>query len=118
MSIWEFANPRNFMRLSARLLPWIAGGAVLSLVSGMVWGFFFTPDDYKQGATVKILFIHVPAAMMAINAWIMMLVTSLIWVIRRHHVSALAARAAPAADGAPAPGPDRRRARGRPPGRP
>ncbi|WP_112309014.1 heme ABC transporter permease [Pseudogemmobacter bohemicus] len=94
MSIWEFANPRNFMRISGRMLPWFAALAVLTLATGLIWGFFFTPDDYKQGATVKILFIHVPAAMMAINAWIMMLVTSLIWVIRRHHVSALAARAA------------------------
>lgn len=82
------------MRLSRRVLPWIAALAGLSLGIGLIWGFFFTPDDYKQGSTVKILFIHVPAAMMAINAWIMMLVTSLIWVIRRHHVSALAARAA------------------------
>lgn len=82
------------MRLSGRILPWIAAFAGLSLGIGLIWGFFYTPDDYKQGSTVKILFIHVPAAMMAINAWIMMLVTSLIWVIRRHHVSALAARAA------------------------
>ncbi len=94
MSLWEFANPRNFMRLSGRILPWIAALSAATLAVGLIWGFFFTPDDYKQGSTVKILFIHVPAAMMAINAWIMMLVTSLIWVIRRHHVSALAARAA------------------------
>lgn len=47
-----------------------------------------------MGATVRIIYIHVPAALMAINAWIMMLVASLIWFIRRHHVSALAARAA------------------------
>ena len=61
---------------------------------GLIWGFFFTADDFKQGSTVKIIFIHVPAAMMAINIWIMMLVASLIWLVRRHHVSALAARAA------------------------
>ncbi|NHX27637.1 heme ABC transporter permease, partial [Escherichia coli] len=63
-------------------------------VVGLVWGFFFTPDDYKQGSTVKIIFIHVPAAIMATGAWFMMLAASLIWLIRRHHVSALAARAA------------------------
>lgn len=57
----------------------------------MSWGFFFTPDDYRQGSTVKIIYLHVPAAMMAINCWAMMLVTSLIWLIRRHHVSARAA---------------------------
>ena len=70
---------------------WVAG---LCLVLGLVWGFFFTPNDFRQGATVKIIYLHVPAAMMAINAWAMMLVASLIWLIRRHHVSALAAKAA------------------------
>ncbi|SDI85825.1 heme ABC transporter permease [Salipiger marinus] len=94
MSIWEYANPVKFIRVTDRILPWIAGGAALCLAVGLVWGFFFTPDDYRQGATVKIFYLHVPAAMMAINAWVMMLVASLIWIVRRHHVSALAARAA------------------------
>lgn len=94
MSIWEYANPKKFMQTSGFLLPWVTAAAVIALLVGLVWGFFFTPDDYKQGATVKIMFLHVPSAMMAINIWAMMLVTSLIWLIRRHHVSALAARAA------------------------
>lgn len=93
-SLWRFANPQLFMSVSGRVLPWIACLAVAFLVLGLVWGFFFTPDDYRQGATVKIFYLHVPSAMMAINAWAMMLVASLIWLIRRHHVSALAARAA------------------------
>ena len=94
MSIWEYANPKRFVETTDRVLPWVGGLAAFCLGVGLVWGFFFTPDDYKQGSTVKIIYIHVPAAMMAINAWIMMLVTSLIWIVRRHHVSALAARAA------------------------
>lgn len=94
MSIWEYANPRKFMHSSGRVLPVVLALTALCLITGLIWGFFFTPDDYKQGSTVKILFIHVPSAMMAINAWIMMLVASLIWFIRRHHVSALAAKAA------------------------
>jgi heme exporter protein C len=94
MSIWEYANPRRFMQFSGALLPWVSGLAVICLCTGLIWGFFFTPDDYRQGATVKILYLHVPAALMAINSWMMMLVASLIWLIRRHHVSALAARAA------------------------
>ncbi|GHE03412.1 transcriptional regulator [Defluviimonas sp. 20V17] len=93
-SIWEYANPKKFMQTSGRFLPWIAGLAALCMVGGLIWGFFFTPNDYKQGSTVKILFIHVPSAMIAINGWGMMLVASLIWVVRRHHVSALAAKAA------------------------
>ena len=94
MSIWEYANPVKFIRATDKVLPWISVGAVLCLVTGLVWGFFFTPDDFRQGSTVKIFYLHVPAAMMAINAWVMMLVASLVWIIRRHHVSALAARAA------------------------
>lgn len=93
-SLWEYANPVKFLRLSERVLPllWIIAG--VSLVTGLVWGFFFTPDDFRQGSTVKIIYLHVPSALMAINAWLMMLVASLIWLIRRHHVSALAAKAA------------------------
>ena len=93
-SFWQYANPAKFMSASSKLMPvlWIL--TIISLLGGLVWGFFFTPDDYKQGSTVKIIYLHVPAAMMAINAWIMMLVASLIWLIRRHHVSALAAKAA------------------------
>ena len=94
MSIWEYANPQKFMQTSGKALPWVASLAGLCLIIGVIWGFFFTPDAVNFGATVKIIYLHVPAAMMAINAWIMMLVTSLIWLIRRHHVSALAAKAA------------------------
>ena len=94
MSLWEYANPKRFMALSGRLLPFLTAFAVVALTVGLVWGFFFTPDDYRQGSTVKIIYLHVPSAMVAINAWFMMLVASLIWLVRRHHVSALAARAA------------------------
>jgi len=94
MSLWEYANPVKFLGLSARVQPYFWGGAALCLVVGLGWGFFGTPDDYRQGSTVKIIYLHVPAALMAINAWFMMLVASLVWLIRRHHVSALAAKAA------------------------
>jgi len=92
--IWQYANPKKFIDTTDRLLPWITVMTVVALVGGLIWGFFFTPEDYRQGSTVKIIYIHVPSALMAINAWLMMLVASLIWIVRRHHVSALAARAA------------------------
>ena len=94
MSFWEYANPKKFVETTTPLLPWAFGLAGACLVVGLVWGFFFTPDDFRQGSTVKIIYLHVPSALMAINAWLMMLVTSLVWLVRRHHVSALAARAA------------------------
>ncbi|WP_323776417.1 heme ABC transporter permease [Leisingera sp.] len=94
MSIWEYANPKKFLATTEKVMPalWVSSAVLIS--AGLTWGFFFTPDDYRQGSTVKIIFLHVPSALMAINAWFMMLVASLVWVIRRHHVSALAARAA------------------------
>jgi heme exporter protein C len=94
MSLWEYANPVKFLALSARVQPFAWAAASIGIVVGLGWGFFATPDDFRQGSTVKIIYIHVPSAWIAINAWIMMLVASLIWLVRRHHVSALAARAA------------------------
>lgn len=93
-SLWSYANPRKFLAVTERLMPWLWTLSGACLIVGLFWGFFLTPDDYRQGSTVKIIYLHVPSALMAINGWLMMLVTSLIWLIRRHHVSALAARAA------------------------
>lgn len=94
MSLWEYANPVKFLKLSDKLLPFFTGFSIIGVAIGLFWGFFFTPDDYRQGSTVKIIYLHVPSALMAINAWFMMLAASVIWLVRRHHVSALAAKAA------------------------
>ena len=94
MSIWRYANPLEFMRLSGRLLMPVWAAAGVLLVIGLGWALFATPDDYKQGSTVKILFIHVPAAMLAINTYAIMAIASGVGIIRRHHVSFLVAKAA------------------------
>ena len=94
MSIWEYANPKKFLATTTPALPWVFGAALACLGLGLIWGFFLTPNAERFQSTVKIIYLHVPAAMMAINAWVMMLVASLIWLVRRHHVSALAAKAA------------------------
>lgn len=94
MSLWEYANPVKFLALSAKVQPFAWALAAIGIGVGLIWGFFGTPDDFRQGSTVKIIYLHVPSAWIAINAWIMMLLASIIWLIRRHHVSALAAKAA------------------------
>jgi len=76
------------------VVPVVSAISAVLISVGLVWGFFFTPEDYRMGASVKIIYLHVPSATMAINIWVMMLVTSLVWLVRRHHVSALAAKAA------------------------
>ncbi len=82
------------MQTSGAVLPWFAVLSIIFLSTGMIWGFSFTPEAENFGSSVKIMYVHVPAALMAINIWVMMLVTSLVWLVRRHHVSVLAARAA------------------------
>jgi heme exporter protein C len=94
MFVWKFANPNLFLKWSAKVVPVSATLAALLLLLGLVWGGMFTPDDYRQGSAVKILFVHVPSAFLAINIYFMMFAASLIWLIKRHHVSALAAKAA------------------------
>ena len=94
MSIWKFANPNIFLKWSTKVIPICAGTALILLVVGLVWGGLLTPEDFRQGTTVKILFVHVPSAFLAINIYFMMFMASLIWLIKRHHVSALAAKAA------------------------
>ncbi|MFN3614202.1 MAG: heme ABC transporter permease [Rubrimonas sp.] len=94
MSIWRYANPAEFMRLSGAILPWAGGVAAAGLAVGLAWALMFAPADYQQGETVRIMFIHVPSAMMAINIYFIMAVASVIGIVRRHHVSFLVAKAA------------------------
>ena len=94
MSIWRYANPAEFMRLTGRLLMPLWASAALLMAIGLSWALFATPDAEKFGSTVKILFIHVPAAMLAINTYAVMAVASVIGIVRRHHVSFLVAKAA------------------------
>ena len=65
MSLWEYANPRKFTATANAVLPFISIAAAVLLIGGLIWGFFFTPDDYRQGSTVKIIYLHVPAAIVA-----------------------------------------------------
>ena len=82
------------MAISEKLLPVFSILTVLLISIGLIWGFFFTPDDFRMGSTVKIIYLHVPSALIAINTWFVMLIGSLIWLIRRHHVSVLISKSA------------------------
>ena len=53
-AIWEYANPKKFITLVDRVLPGLSVLALAALSAGLIWGFFFTPDDYRQGATVLV----------------------------------------------------------------
>jgi heme exporter protein C len=92
-SIFRYANPREFMRLSAALLPFTAAASVIAILLGLFLG-FTAPPDYQQGMTVTIMFIHVPAAIMAESVYGLIAATSLVSLVWRHPLSDVAARAA------------------------
>jgi heme exporter protein C len=93
-TIWKVSNPTKFKKLANIMIPLSSGVTIVFISVSLLWGLFYTSPDYKQMETVKIIFLHVPAAFLAINIYIMMTITSLIWLIRRHHISLLAAKAA------------------------
>src|SRR5690242_2051177 len=88
------ANPARFMRLSAKAVPWCGWTAALVLTVGFVWALILAPPDYQQGESVRIMFIHVPAAWMALSAYLFVAVASAIALIWRHPLAEIAAQSA------------------------
>jgi heme exporter protein C len=91
--MFRYANPAQFMRLSGMLLPWVSGAAAIALAVGLYLG-FHVPPDYQQGMTVTIMFVHVPAAIVAESAYGLIAVASLFSLVWRHPLADTAARAA------------------------
>jgi heme exporter protein C len=89
----RYANPTRFMQLSGVVLPWFAGAAALLIAAGLYLG-FTAPQDYQQGDTVRIMFIHVPAATMAMGVYVLMAAASLVSLVNRHPLADVAAREA------------------------
>lgn len=83
--IHKWGSPKSFYQLSGRLMPWLAAIALLSLAVGVLWGLFFVPPDYKQGNSFRIIYIHVPAAAVAMAGYLLMATAgaiNLIWRIK------------------------------------
>jgi heme exporter protein C len=93
MTLIALANPSRFHALAARVLPWLAGATFVAFVVAGVAA-SYAPDDYQQGATVKIMFIHVPAAWLGIFAWVLMSAAALGTLVWRHPLADVAAKAA------------------------
>lgn len=87
------ANPARFLRLMAAIRPFAAGFAIFGLAAGLAWGLLYSPPDYQQGETVRIMYIHVPAAWMAMFIYAAMAVASAVALIWRHPVAELVAKA-------------------------
>jgi heme exporter protein C len=91
--LFRYANPHEFMRLSGAVLPFMAIATAIAFAVGLYLG-FSVPPDYQQGTTVTLMFIHVPADVVAEMAYGVMAVCSLLSLVWRHPLSDTAARAA------------------------
>src|SRR5690606_41348629 len=88
----RFANPARFMRLSASVLPYVAAAAALVTLAGLYLALFVAPPDYQQGESVRIMYIHVPAAWMALMVYGAMALASAVGLVWRDPPAGLAAR--------------------------
>jgi heme exporter protein C len=93
MSLIQLANPSRFLAVSGRALPWLSAATVLVFAIGVIQ-IYLAPDDYQQGATVKIMFIHVPAAWLGIFGWLLMSAAALGTLVWRHPLADVAGKAA------------------------
>jgi heme exporter protein C len=93
MPFIDFANPSRLLALIDRLLPWLIGVTAIAFAFGFNQ-VYIAPDDYQQGATVKIMFIHVPAAWLAMAGWGVMSIAALGTLVWRHPAADVTAKAA------------------------
>jgi heme exporter protein C len=90
----QLANPSVFLRWSGAALPLVAGAAVLALAIGLYMAWFMAPADYQQGETVRIIFLHVPAAWLALFFYALMAASALGTLVWRHPLADVSQKAA------------------------
>ena len=90
----SLANPTRFLSLVDRIVPWLAAVTLILLGIGLYLAFFVAPPDYRQGETVKIMFIHVPAAWLGMFGYVLIAVAALGTLIWRHPLADVAAKTA------------------------
>ena len=93
MAVIDLANPTRFLRLVNRVLPWLIAVTVLLFIVGL-YRSVNAPDDYQQGATVKIMYLHVPSAWLGMMGWVVMSVAALGTLVWRHPLADVAGKAA------------------------
>jgi heme exporter protein C len=91
-----FANPARFLRIARWLTPLLLVSGVVLTTAALAWGLFKVPPDRLMGETVRILFIHVPAAWLGMAGWMVIAGASFTELVWRHPLAGIAGRAAAA----------------------
>jgi heme exporter protein C len=94
MALIDLANPTRFLNFAERAMPWLVAATLFAFAIGLEQAWFVAPDDYQQGATVKIMFLHVPCAWLSMFCWGVMTAASLGTLVWRHPLADVAAKAA------------------------
>jgi heme exporter protein C len=93
MKMHAYANPTRFLKLARPLTAIVVLGGAFLIAIGAYAGLFITPRDYLQGETVRILYMHVPAAWLGMGGWTGIAIASLTQIIWRHPLAGIAGRA-------------------------
>jgi heme exporter protein C len=91
-TLHRFANPGRFLRATGTLMPFLWVASLLVLGAGLVWGLALSPADWQQGETVRIMYVHVPMAWLAMGGYTGLAVVSVMSLIWRHPLADLTAR--------------------------
>jgi heme exporter protein C len=94
MNLHRFANPARFLRIARVVTPfagWIAAGALLT---GTIFGLFVSPPDYQQSETVRIMYVHVPSAWLALQTYVVMAIAAAVALVWKHPLADLFVKAA------------------------
>jgi heme exporter protein C len=94
MALIDLANPTRFLAFSAKVLPWLGALTAVLLAAGLYLAFFVAPPDYQQGDSVRIMFIHVPAAWLSMFGYGVMAVAALGTLVWRHPLADVTQKAA------------------------
>jgi heme exporter protein C len=89
----DLANPSRFLGFAQRTIPWLGGVTTIAFAFG-INAAMLAPDDYQQGATVKIMFLHVPSAWLGMLGWALMTAAALGTLVWRHPLADVTAKAA------------------------
>ena len=88
-----YANPARFLKIARPATAWLIALGLVLVVGGALGGLLVTPPDYLQGETVRILYVHVPAAWLGMAGWAAIAAASISQLVWRHPLAAVAGRA-------------------------
>ncbi|WP_043832459.1 heme ABC transporter permease [Muricoccus aerilatus] len=88
----RFANPGRFLRATARIMPWLWALSLAVLLPAAAWALLVSPADWQQGETVRIMYVHVPMAWLAMAGYSGLAVASILALVWKHPLADLAAR--------------------------